>query len=110
MTRRAKAAAGFLAVLILVCAAAAVHMVRAGNRFYKKFYPMGGIVTVVDKDDTDPERCTITIEQGGVGGRYTLECTREQYDAVQAGAEVNCERWQSEVDHSGVVHNIKGPY
>lgn len=110
MKTRSKIAAGFLAALVLACASAAVYMFRAGNSFCAKFYPMGGIVTVVDKDGTNPARRTITIEQGGVGGRYVLACTQEQYDAVQVGKEVSCERWQSEVDHSGVVHSVKEPY
>lgn len=102
-----KLTAGFLAVLILICAFTAVQMFKAENKHY---YAMGGTVTVVDKDNTDPERCSITIEQSGVGGRYTLECTQEQYGAVRVGEEIDCERWQSEVDHSGVVHRIKKPY
>ena len=102
-----KFTAGFLAALILICAFTAMQMFKADNKHY---YAMGGVVTVVGKDNTDPERCNITIEQGGVGGRYTLECTQEQYDAVRVGEEINCERWQSEADHSGVVHGIKGPY
>ena len=99
-----KFTAGFLSALIFACVFTAVQMFKTEGKHY---YAMGGIVTVVDKDNTDPERCSITIEQDGVGGRYTVKCTQEQYDAVRVGEEINCERWQSEVNHSGIVHGIK---
>lgn len=76
----------------------------------KSYYPMGGEVTIVAKEAQNHDY-TITIEQGIAGdagwGQFILKCTKEQYDFVEVGDVVKCERDQSALTHKGTVHSIR---
>lgn len=105
MKRRTKIFISLLAVLALTWALAAACVHREG----RTDYAMGGTVTVIGKERTATGDYSMTIEQGGVGGRYTLTCTKEQFDRVRIGEMIRCERYQSEITHKGRVHSIKKP-
>lgn len=53
----------------------------------------------------------ITVEQGKPDdagwGQFELKCTQEQYEAVDVGDVVKCDREQSIVTNSGTVHKIQ---
>ena len=40
-------------------------------------------------------------------GQFELKCTQEQYEAVDVGDVVKCDREQSIVTNSGTVHKIQ---
>lgn len=75
----------------------------------RSYYPMGGEVTVISKQASD-NRYYITVEQGEPGdrgrGQFELECTQEQYQAVNVGDVIECDRTQSTVTHKGKIHKI----
>ncbi|MDD6254870.1 MAG: hypothetical protein PUA82_02530 [Eubacteriales bacterium] len=57
-----------------------------------------------DNQDIDPDT---EAGSGGKQGRpFTLSCTEDQYNQVQAGDIVDCERDQTTTDYSGKVHSI----
>ena len=104
MKKRSKILISVLVIFVAVCAVIAAHT----SLEKASYYAMGGIVTVIDKNSTD-SGYNIIIEQGGAGGQYVLECTKEQFDSVHIGEEINCERYQSEITHKGSVHRIREP-
>ncbi len=104
MKQRSKILISVLVIFVAICAVVVAHTSLEKT----SYYAMGGIVTVIDKNSTD-SGYNITIEQGGVGGQYTLECTKEQFDSVHIGEEISCERYQSEITHEGSVHRIREP-
>lgn len=101
MKKRSKFLISVLVIFVTICTAVAIYT----SLEKVSYYAMGGIVTVIDKNSTDSSY-NITIEQGGVGGQYILECTKEQYDSVCIGEKISCERYQSEMTHKGSVHRI----
>ena len=74
------------------------------------YYPMGGEVTILAKQ-ADNYGYYITVEQGKPDdagwGQFELKCTQEQYEAVDVGDVVKCDREQSIVTNSGTVHKIQ---
>ena len=85
---------------------AAIPAIRAWT-IQQSFYPMGGEVTVIDKFETE-DGYTITIKEGGASqAEFDLSCTQEQYNAVDVGDLVNCERYESIRTHTGTVHKIE---
>ena len=85
---------------------AAVLLLAVGGyaAFVKiSYYPMGGEVTIVDKFQSG-DNYYIVIE---AGKEFTLRCPESEYDKVNAGDMVYCERDQSIVTHKGEVHRIK---
>ena len=85
---------------------AAVLLLAVGGyaAFVKiSYYPMGGEVTIVDKFQSG-DNYYIVIE---AGKEFTLLCPKSEYDKVNAGDEVYCERDQSIVTHKGEVHRIE---
>ena len=70
---------------------------------------MGGEVTIVSKEASS-DRYYITVEQGEPGndgwGQFELDCSPEQYQSVNVGDVVGCDREQSAVTHKGSVHQI----
>ena len=74
---------------------AAVLLLAVGGyaAFVKiSYYPMGGKVTTVEE---------------ATGTEFTLLCPKSEYDKVNAGDMVYCERDQSIVTHKGEVHRIE---
>lgn len=75
----------------------------------RSYYPMGGEVTVISKQANN-NKYYITVEQGEPGnagwGQFELECTPEQYQAVDVGDVIECDRTQSVVTHKGKIHKI----
>ena len=92
--------AAVLVVVVGGCYAAyRVHQVHAS------YYAMAGEVTVIDKFESKSEHY-IVIEED-TQQQFTLSCSQDDYDRVQIGDRVNCERYQSIVTHQGEVHSIK---
>ena len=79
----------------------------------RSYYPMGGEVTILAKQ-ADNYGYYITVEQGKPDdagwGQFELKCTQEQYEAVDVGDVVKCDREQSIVTNSGTVHKIQKRY
>ena len=100
-----KAVVGIIAVIILICSIAIFQSIY----IHISYYPMGGEVTILAKQ-ADNYGYYITVEQGKPGdagwGQFELNCTQEQYEAVDVGDVVECERKQSIVTYSGTVHKI----
>ena len=75
----------------------------------RSYYPMGGEVTIISKQENN-NRYYITVEQGEPNDRgqeqFELECTPEQYQSVDAGDVIKCDRTQSALTHKGNVHKI----
>ena len=69
------------------------------------YYPMGGKVTTVDKYQSG-DKYYIVVEEA-TGTEFTLLCPKSEYDKVNAGDTVYCERYQSIVTHKGEVHRIE---
>lgn len=67
------------------------------------YYPMGGEVTTVDKFQSG-DNYYIVVE---TGTEFTLRCPKSEYDKVDVGDKVYCERIQSIVTHKGEVYRIK---
>ena len=75
--------------------------------FPANLLPMGGEVTVIDKFETE-DGFFLTIKEGGASqAEFDLSCTQEQYNAVEVGDLVNCERYESILTHTGIVHKIE---
>ena len=94
----------------IVCIIAVVVSVCAIAIFINQsYYPMGGEVTIVSKEASS-DRYYITVEQGEPGndgwGQFELECSSEQYQSVNVGDVVGCDREQSAITHKGSVHQI----
>ena len=74
------------------------------------YYPMGGEVTVLEKGNT-VFGYTVTVEQeepGDAGnGKYRLRCTPEQYEQVEIGQTVDCDRMQSALTREGKVDRFQ---
>lgn len=88
----------FLLVATGSCAAYQMYYIS------KSYYPMGGEVTAIDKFKSG-ENYFIIIEEA-TGEIFTLICDKSDYDKVNAGDKINCERDQSIVTHKGKVHRI----
>ncbi len=71
----------------------------------KSYYPMGGEVTIVGKSRSG-SRYYIVIDEG-TGEQFTLSCGGSDYNKVDVGDTVDCERSQSIVTHRGEVHKVK---
>lgn len=69
------------------------------------YYAMAGEVTVMDKFESGSDHY-IVIEEA-TEQQFTLSCSQDDYDRVNVGDRVNCERYQSIVTHQGEVHKIK---
>ena len=73
------------------------------------YYPMGGNVTVTDKLQTT-SAYYLVIAQDAPNEQFVefvLLCTKEQYNSVDIGDSVNCEREQSLATHTGIIHKLK---
>ena len=98
---------GFLIAVVVACICSAIifRAIYVNN----SYYPMGGEVTIVDKE-VDGDKYYITVEQGKPDdagwGQFVLSCTQEQYESVDVGDVVVCERDQSVVTNKGTVHRI----
>lgn len=98
---------GFLIAVVVACICSAIifRAIYVNN----SYYPMGGEVTIVDKE-VDGDKYYITVEQGKPDdtgwGQFVLSCTQEQYESVDVGDVVGCERDQSVVTNKGTVHRI----
>ena len=88
-----KATVGIIAIIILICSIVIFRSIY----IQRSYYPMGGYY--------------ITVEQGKPDdagwGQFELKCTQEQYEAVDVGDVVKCDREQSIVTNSGTVHKIQ---
>ena len=75
------------------------------------YYAMGGQVDIVDKTQTN-RGYTITIEQpaGDSTAQFKLRCSEAQYNRVEIGDVAECDRVQSALTHSGVLHDIPRKY
>ena len=95
-----------ICVLLTIFAGLIVIVCFAINSSY---YPMGGEVTVISKQANN-NKYYITVEQGEPGnagwGQFELECTPEQYQTVDVGDVIECDRTQSVVTHKGKIHKI----
>lgn len=102
-----KVMVGLIVIVILICSIALCRSVY----IQRSYYPMGGEVTILEKR-ADNDKYYITVEQGNPRdagwGRFTLRCTKEQYQAVDIGDVVKCDREQSIVTNTGTVHKIYG--
>lgn len=95
-------------VLLIVALLLVVGGGYATYRIYnvqKSYYPMAGEVTIIDKSQSGNEHY-IVIEEA-TGEQFTLSCSASDYDGVNVGDKVNCERSQSIMTHKGEVHKIK---
>lgn len=100
-----KKAVLILAILCLIFLAA--NSVIRTWTFQQSFYPMGGEVTIIDKFETE-DGFFLTIKEGGASqAEFDLSCTQAQYNAVEAGDLANCERYESILTHTGIIHNIE---
>lgn len=83
----------------------------------QNYYPMGGEVLVASKFEIGSitnhgpdNKYYIVIRQGedsAYPAQFLLSCTKEQFDSVEIGDTVNCERDQSTSTYMGIVHGIK---
>lgn len=72
------------------------------------YYPMGGEVTIVDKKkNIFGNYIVIELTEGDIVSQYTLSCNQDDFEKVNIGDVVNCERYQSVLTHRGEVHKIK---
>lgn len=75
----------------------------------RSYYPMGGEVTIISKQESN-NRYYITVEQGEPDDKgreqFELECTPEQYQSVDTGDVIKCDRMQSALTHNGNIHKI----
>lgn len=98
-----KATVGIIAIIILICSIVIFRSIY----IQRSYYPMGGEVTILAKQ-ADNYGYYITVEQGKPDdagwGQFELKCTQEQYEAVDVGDVVKCDREQSIVTNSGTVH------
>lgn len=95
-------------VLLVVALLAVVGGGYTAYRMYnvqKSYYPMAGEVAIIDKFESGDEHY-IVIEEA-TGERFTLSCSESDYNKVNRGDKVNCERNQSIVTQKGEVHRIK---
>lgn len=93
-----------LVVVLLIVVGGGYAAYRMHN-VQKSYYPMAGEVTIIDKSQSGDEHY-IVIEEA-TGEQFTLSCSASDYDGVNVGDKVNCERSQSIVTHKGEVHKIK---
>lgn len=104
-----KATVGIIAIIILICSIVIFRSIY----IQRSYYPMGGEVTILAKQ-ADNYGYYITVEQGKPDdagwGQFELKCTQEQYEAVDVGDVVKCDREQSIVTNSGTVHKIQKRY
>ena len=92
--------AAVLVVVVGGCYAAyRVHQVQTS------YYAMAGEVTVMDKFVSGADHY-IVIEEA-TQQQFTLSCSQDDYDRVNVGDRINCERYQSIVTYQGKVHKIK---
>ena len=89
------------AVVVVFCCIIAIQHIRIQN----SYYPLGGLVTVIGKDETNDGEFTITIQEKHA--TFVLSCTKEQFCSVDIGDTINCERYESVITNSGRVVNIK---
>lgn len=93
-----------ISFLIIVLTVFLVYYVKGQTHYF----PMSGEVSISDKLETDSGHYIIILQ--GEGGthpaQFVLFCTQEQYDSVQIGDTVNCERYQTQTTYSGVVQKI----
>ena len=94
-----------LAILCLIFLAA--NSVIRTWTFQQSFYPMGGEVTVIDKFETEDGFFLTIKEDGASQAEFDLSCTQEQYNAVEVGDLVNCERYESIRTYTGTIHKIE---
>ncbi len=94
----------FLVVALLVVVGGGYAAYRMHN-VQKSYYPMAGEVTIIDKSESGDAHY-IVIEEA-TGEQFTLSCSESDYNKVNVGDKVNCERSQSIVTHKGEVHKIK---
>ena len=74
----------------------------------ESYYPMGGEVTIVDKKESIfGNYIVIELMEGDNASQYTLSCNQDEFEKVNIGDIVNCERYQSILTHRGEVHKIK---
>lgn len=73
----------------------------------RSYFAMSGLVQVVDKAESS-EGWEIVIKQSGgdIVGWFVLSCTEDQFNMVDIGEYVYCDRSQSALTHDGTVHNI----
>ncbi|MBQ9853407.1 MAG: hypothetical protein IJO69_03050 [Ruminiclostridium sp.] len=100
-----KKVALILAILCMIFLAA--NSVIRTWTFQQSFYPMDGEVTVIDKFETEDGFFLTIKEDGASQAEFDLSCTQEQYNAVEVGDLVNCERYESILTHTGIIHNIE---
>lgn len=103
-----KTLTGSLIVIVIVILACFAVVFR-GVYINLSYYAMGGEVTIIAKQESN-DSYYITVEQGKPDdagwGQFELECTQEQYNSVDIGDVVRCDREQSVVTHKGTVHKI----
>ena len=100
-----KKVALILAILCMIFLAA--NSVIRTWTFQQSFYPMDGEVTVIDKFETEDGFFLTIKEDGASQAEFDLSCTQEQYNAVEVGDLVNCERYESILTHTGIIHNLE---
>ena len=95
--------------IIFIVLAVAVIMISGFIYVEKSYYPMGGNVSIISKEQG--RSYTITAEQGSPNSagfaQFKLRCSKEQYDSVDVGDIVECDRTQSTLTRKGTVHSIR---
>ena len=98
--------AGIL-VLVLIGAGLCYHNYRVEH----SYYAMGGKVVVADKQMSGSQHYIVIKETVGLLQQedyyFTLSCTKEQYDQVNVGDTVYCERFQSAITYKGSINKIE---
>lgn len=92
-------------ILLVVVLSVVVPKKYAAYRLQKSYYPMAGEVTILDKSTSEGNHY-IVIEDPR-GDRFTLSCSERDYDTVNVGDKVDCERHESTVTYEGTVHKIE---
>ena len=107
MKLRKKLLLAGLLVLVLIGAGLCYHNYRAEH----SYYAMGGKVVVADKQMSGSQHYIVIKETIDALQQkdyyYTLSCTKEQYDQVNVGDTVYCERFQSAVTYKGSINKIE---
>lgn len=94
-----------LILIALVVVIAGSYAAYRAHRIQNSYYPMGGEVTIISKEQTN-SACYLVIEEA-TGEQFTLLCNEGEYEQVSIGDTVNCERSQSILTHKGEIHSIQ---
>lgn len=108
MTKQQKSRRNIIILAIVAVVCVFWGYTQMGDRM--SYYAQSGEITIVEKN-VEEDTYSLTVDQadGKHPGRYVLICTQKQYDAVEVGDVVQCDRMQSLQNMDGRVGNLYTP-